>query len=327
MGKFGQILTKIVGFVLLTKTCLLAQMGDPLHKYYSVYEMYSVNHSGSIKLRISGNQHYHPSNYIIKEMNWQKAGNDGEGRSFRNVPNDLVYAGKIFFGDFKHVYSSPVRWSKGDWLWFCGFTLATGMLFIYDQEILDGIQRNRNAFGLKQILEIGEFFEPMGHMGVMNKYYFAGLGTGYIFNIRPLILTSGEILESHFIAAFFNGISKVLVGRNRPFEDKGPYSFSFTGGTSFPSGHAINISQLATVLSYHIRFLPFQIFAYTVAVSVALQRIDSGNHWPSDVFLGAVFGTWVSKVVLNYHNIKGLTITPQLSLEHSYLGLQFTLKK
>jgi membrane-associated phospholipid phosphatase len=111
------------------------------------------------------------------------------------------------------------------------------------------------------------------------------------------------------------------VGRKRPNEGEGPYSFSFNGGQSFPSGHARNITQFAVILSHHFRFLPFQIFAYTAAVSVCFQRIESGYHWPSDVYFGAIFGGWVAQTLLDFHQVKGLTIKPQVSPEMGYMGL------
>ena len=39
--------------------------------------------------------------------------------------------------------------------------------------------------------------------------------------------------------------------------------------------------------------------AYTVAVSVGLQRIDSRNHWGADVVVGGAIGYWVGSTLVN----------------------------
>ncbi len=242
----------------------------------------------------------------------------------KNIPRDLLNAGNILFSDFVQFYSSPLRWKWKDIILLGGITFSTGLIYIYDQEILDAVQRNRSTFILKQLLNIGDFFEPVGHMGVMNKYYFAGLGIGYIFNLRPLTMVSGQILESYFIAGTFKNISSILVGRKRPFEGQGPYSFSFKGGTSFPSGHALNIFQLATILSYHIRFLPFQVIAYGIALGISLQRIESENHWPSDVYFATIFGSLVAKTVLKLHEKRRISITPTVMPKSKIFNLQMS---
>jgi membrane-associated phospholipid phosphatase len=210
-------------------------------------------------------------------------------------------------------------------VWLGAFTITTGFIFVFDQEILDAVQRNREGLILSPLIKTGEFFEPVGHMGIMNKYYFAALGIGYIFKINPLTTVAAQIIESHLMAGAFKNVSKYLVGRKRPFEDTGPYDFSFNGGTSFPSGHAINIFQLATILSHHIKFLPFQIFTYFVATGMAFQRIDSGNHWSSDVFFSALFGTVVSKAVLSLHHKRSLEIKPTVSKDLEMVGLRLEI--
>jgi membrane-associated phospholipid phosphatase len=248
-----------------------------------------------------------------------------KSRSIRDVPGDIFNAGKIFVYDFVHVSSEPARWERGDWMWFSGFAATTALLFAFDQEIYDAIHRNRNVFGIRFLVELGDFFEPVGHMAIQNKYFIASLGVGYILNYRPLTVLSGEILETFIIGGLYSEGAKILVGRKRPNQGEGPYSFSFNGGKSFPSGHARNIFQFATILSHHFRWLPFQIFTYTVATGVSIQRITSESHWPSDVFFGAVFGAWVTQTILDYHQVKGITLKPSISPENAYMGVAVRL--
>jgi membrane-associated phospholipid phosphatase len=304
---------------------LLAQDDDATFKSYQLYRAYSEISSEALAFKPQMGSEFSSLYYSNGIQHKQDSEDSKKGRSIRDVPGDLATGGKIFYSDFIHVYTEPARWDSGD-LMRVGAITATGVIiFLFDQEIFDAVQRNRESFGMKQLISLGNFFEPLGHMAVQNKYFVAALGAGYIINYRPLTVLSGEILETFIFAGVPSEIIKVLVGRKRPNEGEGPYSFSFNGGQSFPSGHARNITQFAVILSHHFRFLPFQIFAYTVAVSVSFQRIESEFHWPSDVYFGALFGGWVAKTLLNYHQVKGLTITPQVSPESGYMGLDFRL--
>ena len=316
---------RILCTIVFIQSFMLAQGDDAYLKSYELYRIYSEINSKSVAFRARMSPALWPNFQAEGNPYLQNSNSTKKGRSFRDVPGDLLTGVKIFFSDFVQVSSAPARWDSGALLWAGGITATGALIFIFDQEIFNAIQRNRDSFGLKQVVKLGEFFEPVGHMAVQNKYFFAALGTGYVFNFRPLTIVSGEILESFFIAGFYSELTKIFAGRQRPFEGEGPYSFSFNDGTSFPSGHARNITQFATILSRHIRFLPFQIFAYTVAVSVSLQRVVSEYHWPSDVYFGAIFGGWVAKTLLDYHQVKNLTITPKVSPGSGYMGLDFRL--
>jgi membrane-associated phospholipid phosphatase len=37
---------------------------------------------------------------------------------------------------------------------------------------------------------------------------------------------------------------------------------------------------------------------YGLATTIAMERVDSKNHWPSDVFLAAVSGTTIARTVV-----------------------------
>lgn len=59
------------------------------------------------------------------------------------------------------------------------------------------------------------------------------------------------------------------------------------GGRSFPSSHAANCFALATVLALSCRR---GWLALPVALAVAVSRIYTGSHWPSDVLAGGLIG-------------------------------------
>lgn len=251
--------------------------------------------------------------------------NPDSSNAGREVLSDLGVMLKLTAKDFAHIYSAPTRINKRTALWTCGLLAAGGVLYSADQEIYDALQRNIDNKYYKPINQIGEFFEPMGYMGFTNKYMFAGLVLGYIARIEPLFNVSFELLESYFITtALGKNAVNIVVGRRGPGRHLGARSFEFNDGTSFPSGHSMNVMQVANILSHHIKYRPFTIVAYGAASSVLLQRITSDHHWPSDVYFGALFGWIASEELLRLNDARNIQLTPTSVAEGQ--GLGFILK-
>jgi hypothetical protein len=200
------------------------------------------------------------------------------------------------------------------------------VIYAYDQEIHDAFHRNKNQELYKHIRRLGERIERVGHMGKTNRYYFGALLFGYIFGFDSITTISAEILESHLVAGGIRNAANIVVGRRRPHQGLGPRSFEYNDGTSFPSGHSSNAYQLATVLSRHVDFLPFQVAAYSLATTICFQRITSDGHWPSDVYFGAVLGTAISREILNLHQESKVTLNPLLSEKGAGIGLTLSFR-
>jgi membrane-associated phospholipid phosphatase len=99
------------------------------------------------------------------------------------------------------------------------------------------------------------------------------------------------------------------------FRDKGPW---YSGPGSFPSGHMIAAMSLATVFALRYserRWVPCT--AYGLAVVIGFSRITLLSHFPSDVFVGGVFGYAISRyVVLQQSDSQSLARTaPQQAQE------------
>lgn len=240
----------------------------------------------------------------------EQAGGADTLASWRRAFGDLESATKTFAADAVHVYSSPVRMNRTQALWTGGIIATTGVLYAYDGEIHEWFQRNKGEDWYGWFDDVGESIETAGHMGKTTPYYFGALLVGYLFKIEKLTTISAQILESHVIAGGIKGLLNVAVGRRRPLADLGPYSYKFNDGTSFPSGHASNTFQLANILSYHARYWPFRVLFFSLATTVAFQRVASSAHWPSDVLGAAVFGYAVSREVLRLGEKRRLTVAP-----------------
>lgn len=235
-----------------------------------------------------------------------------------------------FASDGWAVVKGPFE-ARGTRLLLMAGTLGAGaVIYNNDQDILDATLRNRDEPALKAVIDVGNGIEPVGLMGRTNPIYAAALAAGYAFNIRVLRTIPTEILESHLIAGGVRNVGKVLVGRRHPYEHVGPYEFDFGHGTSFPSGHTSVGFELATIASMNARSLPVTIVAYSLATALAVQRVESLNHWPSDVFIAAAYGTMVARTVVSLHEKReakqapGFSLLPELSDDGRVTGVRVT---
>lgn len=101
-------------------------------------------------------------------------------------------------------------------------------------------------------------------------------------------------------------VFSLLVNRPRPAVGEVLRVTEHPGSSSFPSGHLIFITISAAVLMLCIgyRYLPrwarpigWAVVA-AIAVAVALDRIYTGTHWPSDAIAGILIATaWITFVL------------------------------
>jgi hypothetical protein len=187
--------------------------------------------------------------------------------------------------------------------WVAGGVLAVGaVLYGVDGPLMDEVRRSREDPFWSGVEDVGETLDPLALMGNTNPYWAAGAVAGYVVDgvtghegMRHLF---EELLISHWIAgALRKGIGRPI-GRRRPYEGLGPYHYSFMDGSSFPSGHASTITQLAAVLSHHVGWWPASVLLYAGAAAVVYQRVSTESHWPSDAYLGAAWGLAVARVVI-----------------------------
>lgn len=240
-------------------------------------------------------------------------------------PRDLGRAVSAAVEDFWTITTSPVRLDRRGALTLGGFLAASGLVFACDEEILDWFDRNRDERAYEFFVEPGRRLEPVGHMGNTMKYYVGGLTVAWLARSETLLPFFAHLVESHAIAGLYKNGSNILVGRARPFEEEGPYFFKYDSGTSFPSGHASNIFQVAVILSHHGRYRPFSVAVYALAASVALERLDSNSHWPSDVFIGAAMGAAVAKAVIARSENRRARFAPSRSPISGLPGVAFSL--
>ena len=100
-----------------------------------------------------------------------------------------------------------------------------------------------------------------------------------------------EALATSLITRFFIAEPiRILVARERPFEVlSGVHQLVLhSEGKSFPSGHATFFFAVATVIFLYYR--KTGIIFFFLALSLSMNRVIAGIHWPSDIFAGIALG-------------------------------------
>ena len=156
-----------------------------------------------------------------------------------------------------------------------------------DQRIFDLIhdETPRTQFlgrAMEGITELGDDETALGL-----SLLFVAFGNEYQFATGKLMTVA---FSSTGIAIF---MLKQIARRRRPLEEK------VAGlNSSFPSGHTGNAFALATVLSN--QYPRLRIPLYLGATLVGISRIYLGRHYPSDVLVGAVMGTFTAFEVMRH---------------------------
>jgi len=195
------------------------------------------------------------------------------------------------------VVSSPARIGKSD-LPAIG-AVAAGGLVLYS---LDGQFRhvfNRSRSRLND--DIAEQAEKLGNGGYDAAIVAAYGGLGLLLKDARMQDTALLAAESFLAANAAGTLLKYTVGRARPYAEDGkrrftPFRFK-SARTSFPSGHTVSAFSIASVFAARSESRTVKVLAYSLASSVALQRIYADKHWASDTLAGAAIGTAVGRWV------------------------------
>ena len=243
------------------------------------------------------------------------------GRSFFR---DFYQYGKDYLHDGWYLVTSPLRMNRKQATWVGGIFLVGGVIYAYDEPLLDGFRRRNSENWYQNLQHLGDEIETYGLAATVNPYFIGGIFTGYVFKIKWLEETSVQLHETLFFGAIIRQVFVHLAGRARPFENRGPYSFRFNKGSSFFSGHTTNVFEFATIISHQCDFWPVTVLSYGLASVIGLQRLQADAHWPSDVYLGAIYGTVVARTLIKLHENRKLKLVPARNAEFGVgLGYYF----
>jgi len=199
--------------------------------------------------------------------------------------------------DFGHVITSPARWSGTDWAVFAAVAGAGTALFVFDQDIYDGIQRSKTDF----TRDASNVIHPFGNGAVLLALTAGMYATGEIFDEPGVRRTALLSLESFLTTSAIVFGLKAVAGRARPYSGETPrdfHPFSFKNSYfSFPSGDAAGAFSVATTIADQTDVFLVDAACYGLAGLVAVNRVHDRKHWPSDVLAGSAIGYFVAKQV------------------------------
>jgi membrane-associated phospholipid phosphatase len=100
-----------------------------------------------------------------------------------------------------------------------------------------------------------------------------------------------------------------IAGRQRPGEGNGNGDFlnHHALDTAFPSGHAIFIWSMASVLAREYPNRWGRIAAYGTALTVTASRLLAQDHWSSDMFVGSAVGFAIGTHIFHSRCAPGLS--------------------
>jgi membrane-associated phospholipid phosphatase len=147
--------------------------------------------------------------------------------------------------------------------------------------------------------------------------------------LNDAVVVTQTILSAQTLAAWTSLVVRrprpYMYGENAPLDERqNPY-----GALSFFSGHSTTAFAAAVVLQRTLARrhpgspLPNVLLASTLAVAglVAVGRVASGNHFPTDVTVGAVVGSSMGVLVPALHG-PGMALAPFAAPDTAGIGLR-----
>ena len=203
---------------------------------------------------------------------------------------------KMVLLDTGHVLSAPARWRGREWLVFAGSTAALATLSLADETLSDSARERGPSSGFA-----GEMYDQIGGGGsilLLGGFYLAGV-IGKDSKAKNVCLDG--LTASLIATGMITPVIGTLVGRERPTEEQGAYSFQPFEGRSFPSGHSTQAFAVASVIAASYDQFWVKAAAYGLATMTAWERVRRGKHFPTDVVAGAAIGTLVGHSVVHFN--------------------------
>jgi membrane-associated phospholipid phosphatase len=124
------------------------------------------------------------------------------------------------------------------------------------------------------------------------------LVAGVAYGCRRWIVYAVAMAMSGAAAGIAVQIVKYTAGRTRPELWLGPFQHARAAATSFPSGHTVGAFALAGILILTSPSRAMRVFAFLLALSVAVSRVLAFRHWSSDVLASAAIGMILAAVMV-----------------------------
>ena len=177
----------------------------------------------------------------------------------------------------------------------------------HDDEIEDHFA-GHHTFPRDFTIGAGTVGNPLSHFGLA--------ASGYLYGVLAQDDQMHDIGGSLIEALSLNGI--LTMGLKVAAQDRGPNGEFY----AWPSGHTSSSVTFATVMNeYYGPWVGLPL--YGLSGLVMYERMETGEHWASDVVFGAVLGYTVGKTVAGKYKpeIFGMRLLPYLNPESGATGV------
>ena len=206
-------------------------------------------------------------------------------------------------GDFLKVggsvFSAPFHFDSGDWTNFAITAAVVGSGFLFDNTVRKLSQQDHTNFK-DNLFDIDRYY-----MTTYAAIATAGIyGVGLLANSDKIRNVGVQLGESVIYAGVITVTLKSLLGRSRPFTERGHADFHpFTVSddkVSFPSGHATLSFAFSTVMANQVDNIFWKAGWFGAAGLVSYARLYHDKHWLSDVVMSGAIGYLVGRFVVNH---------------------------
>jgi membrane-associated phospholipid phosphatase len=196
--------------------------------------------------------------------------------------------------DQKDIFTSPFHINRENALEWLLPTAAVGALIPADIHLANAFENSRGQVRWGgRISNIGAAYTLVP---IVAGSYVYGAWRDNPKGREIGVLGTESLLDSLIVA----GVLKEVFRRNRP-DEKDPGDF-WGGGTSFPSGHAIQLWAIASLLDHEYKHKKIVgITAYSLAGIVSASRIAAQKHFASDIVAGGAMGWFIGRYVYDTH--------------------------
>jgi len=211
--------------------------------------------------------------------------------------------------DQRAIWTSPFNLRRSDAKWLAPLGFSAVALVATDRHTSgDLVENGDNLTRLRISKDISRFGSLYATGGVAAAFYLTGRAKDNARARETGLLGAEALIDSGILVEALKTVSQ----RQRPPTDHSSGEF-FDGGSSFPSGHAINTWSLATVIAEEYgQHRPLVRFgAYGLATAVSLSRYTGRNHFLSDVLVGSAMGYGIGRYVYRQHHDPSLDFPNQ----------------
>jgi membrane-associated phospholipid phosphatase len=196
--------------------------------------------------------------------------------------------------DQEEIFTSPFHMNRQNAKWWVLFGATTTGLIAADHHIADAFENSRGQVRWGgRISNIGASYTALP---IIAGYYGFGVWRDDAKAREIGVLGTESVMDGAIVA----GVLKLTFQRSRPAaRDPGEF---WGGGSSFPSGHAIQMWSIASLVAHeypHNKIVG--ITAYSLAGIVSAARIAANKHFASDVVAGGAMGWFIGRYVYQTH--------------------------